>query len=155
MQVATQRGGETPRQSINSHFSRLGVLAGILVTSIISTGFHYAHNYFEIDQYPDASWVSNSTTQAAIVVFWPLLTAAGIAGYWLYSRRRYFAAHVGLAIYSLTGLATLGHFMDGNPDIGPVWYATIFTDALVGIAMLAFVGWSILTFGRDSESTRA
>ncbi|MEX2237156.1 MAG: hypothetical protein WEB00_06455 [Dehalococcoidia bacterium] len=140
--------------SIGSHSSRLAILGGILLASILSTAIHYAHNYVEINQYPDPSWISNSTTGAAILIFWPILTVAGIAGFWVYSQRSYLAAHACLAVYSLTGLTTFGHFMDGNPDIDPFWYATIFTDGLAGFAILAFVAWSILITGREGELPR-
>ena len=33
----------------------------------------------------------------------------------------------------------------GSPDVPPIWYATIFTDGLTGIAVLAFTIWSALT----------
>ena len=81
---------------------------------------------------------------------WPLLTAVGLAGCWLYSLRRLGASQACLSVYSLLGLVTLGHFLWGSPDIPPVWYATIFTDALTGLAVLAFVAWSV----RDSRTRR-
>ena len=71
----------------------------------------------------------------------PLLAAVhGLAlyAYRLYAQRRYREAHPLLLAYSFFGLTTLGHFLDGKPDIAPFWFATIFTDALAGLAVLAF-----------------
>ena len=124
------------------------VLGVILAASVVSTAAHYTHNFVEIEQYPQYDWQSAALTQAAILVSWPLLTAIGLIGYWLYRQRRDRAAHTCLVIYSLTGLITPIHFLKGSPDIAPLWYATIFTDALAGLAVLAFVGWSALTFVR-------
>ena len=114
-------------------------LRAILAFSIVSTGLHYTHNFVEIDQYPPSELVSSDVTQAAILVSWPLLTAIGILGYVRYAQGRFRAAHAALIAYSFTGLITIGHFADGNPDIPAFFYATIFTDFIAGVAVLAFV----------------
>jgi hypothetical protein len=111
----------------------------ILAFSILSTGVHYAHNFVEIDQYPPSDLVSSDFIQAAILLSWPLLTAIGVLGYVRYAQARFRAAHAALIVYSLTGLITIGHFADGNPDIPAFFYATIFTDFIAGVAVLAFV----------------
>lgn len=117
---------------------RQALLGWILAFSVVSTAAHFTHNFVEVDQYPD-ELVSGEVIRAAILVSWPLLTAVGLLGYALYARGRYLPAHVCLAVYSLLGISTLGHFLDGPPDIAPLWFATIFTDALAGAAILAFV----------------
>jgi hypothetical protein len=89
----------------------------------------------------------------AIVVAWPLLTLIGLIGYRRYRERRYREAHVCLAVYSITGIVTLGHFFYGNPRIPAFFYATLFTDALTGIAMLTFVLWSANTVVPRVEAT--
>ena len=80
--------------------------------------------------------------RVAIVIGWPLLTAIGLIGYRRYRERRFPEVHVCLVVYSLTGLVTLGHFAYGNPRIPAFFYATLFTDALSGLAVLAFAWWS-------------
>ena len=120
---------------------RLSLLRWILGFGIASTGLHFTHNFVAIDQYPD-DLVSGAVVRVAILVFWPLFTLVGIAGYRLYAQRRYERAHACLGVYAFFALTTLGHFLDGTPDIAPFWFATIFTDALAGLAMLAFVAWS-------------
>jgi hypothetical protein len=127
---------------------RPGLLTAILVASILSTGLHYTHNYLAIDDYPPAGWVSQSATQVAVLVSWPVLTAIGIAGYRLYRQGRMRIAHACLVAYSFTGIATLGHFLYGTPHIPAFFYATIFTDAITGLSMLAFAIWSIRATGR-------
>ena len=39
----------------------------------------------------------------------------------------------------MTARSALAHFIDGSPHISAFWYATMFTDALAGMAILAFV----------------
>jgi hypothetical protein len=119
------------------HESRLGILRWLLAFGFLSTGLHFTHNFVAIDQYPD-DLVSGAVVQVAIVLFWPLFTAAAIYAYRLYAQGRYRDAHPFLFAYSFFCLTTLGHFVDGKPDIAPFWFATIFTDALAGLAVLAF-----------------
>ena len=47
------------------------------------------------------------------------------------------------------------HFLDGSPDIAPFWYATIFTDGLAGMAIVAFTAWSALAGPGRYRSRRA
>ncbi len=120
---------------------RLTVLRWILAAGILSTAIHYTHNFVEVHLYPGPRDLYTAT-RVAIVVSWPLLTWIGLTGYQRYRERRYREAHVCLVVYSLTGLVTLGHFIYGNPRIPAFFYATLFTDALTGLAVLAFVFWS-------------
>lgn len=121
---------------------RLTVLKWILAASILSTAIHYTHNFVAVKHYPGPGGSFYTVVRIAIVVAWPLLTYIGLLGYRRYREGRYREAHVALAVYSLTGLATMGHFLYGNPKIPAFFYATLFTDALAGLAVLAFVAWS-------------
>ena len=117
----------------------------ILAFSILSTASHYAHNFVAAEDYPG----SGTGVQVAIVLSWPLLTAIGLYGYRLYSEGRFRDAHVCLLLYAPLGLLTPLHFVQGNPDIPAFFYATIFTDALAGLAVVGFVIWS-----SDGTATR-
>jgi hypothetical protein len=120
----------------------LTLLGTILGASVLSTAIHYTHNFIAVNRYPGPGGSFYTVVRVAIVVAWPLLTAIGLIGYRRYREGRYQEAHVCLAVYSLTGLATLGHFIYGNPKIPAFFYATLFTDALAGLAVLAFALWS-------------
>jgi hypothetical protein len=124
---------------------RLTLLKTIIAASMLSTAIHYTHNFIAVNRYPGPGGSFYTVVRVAIVVGWPLLTAIGLVGYRRYRERRYSEAHVCLSVYSLTGLATLGHFIYGNPKIPAFFYATLFTDALAGLAVLAFVLWSAST----------
>jgi hypothetical protein len=140
-----------PAAASSGHRRRVAALAAILALSILSTGLHYAHNFIEIEHYPESALFSNDLIKLAIVVAWPLLTAAGLLGFRLYALGRYRAAYPLLAAYSLLGIVTMGHFTEGNPHIGAFWYATIFTDLIAGVAVLAFAHWSAVTVRRPLE----
>ena len=120
---------------------RLTLLAVLLAVGLVSTAIHYPHNYIEVRHYPQSSFlpIGYDGTRLLIAVGWPVLTAIGAFGLWLYRRGSYPAAWACLAVYSLTGISSLAHFIDGSPRIPPFWYATMFTDALAGMAILAFV----------------
>jgi len=92
-----------------------------------------------------------TVTRVAIVVAWPLLTWIGLMGYRRYREGRYREAQVCLAVYSITGIVTLGHFIYGNPKIPAFFYATLFTDALTGFAILAFAVWAVSASGLTAE----
>jgi len=121
---------------------RLTALRWILGFGIVSTGLHFTHNFVAIDQYPD-DLVSGTVVQVAILLFWPLFTGIALYAYRLYGQGRYREAHPLLLAYSFFGLTTLGHFLDGSPDIAPFFYATIFTDAIAAAAITAWVVWSM------------
>ena len=125
----------------------LTALRLILGFSIVSTATHYTHNFVAIEDYPGGG----AGIQAAIVLSWPALTAIGLYGYSLYTQGRYREAHICLLLYAPLGLLTPAHFLYGEPDIPPVFYATLFTDALAGLAVVGFVAWST---GRVAPTSR-
>lgn len=133
----------------------LTLLKAILAASMLSTAIHYTHNFIAVNRYPGPGGSFYTVVRIAIVVGWPLLTAIGLIGYRRYRERRYQEARVCLAVYSLTGLATMGHFIYGNPKIPAFFYATLFTDALAGMAVLGFVLWSASVAEPRAESAGA
>jgi hypothetical protein len=139
--------------AIGEHERRLTLLKWILGFGIVSTGIHFTHNFVAIDRYPD-DLVSGAVVRVAIVLFWPLFTALALSAYRLYARHRYREAHPLLLAYSFFALTTLGHFLDGSPDIAPFWFATIFTDALAGLAVLAFTISSMRSVQRGLASSK-
>ena len=133
---------------------RLTVLRVILAAGILSTAIHYTHNFVEVKLYPGPKDLY-TLTRVAIVIAWPLLTWIGLMGYRRYREARYREARVCLAVYSVTGIVTLGHFIYGNPKIPAFFYATLFTDFLTGLAVLCFALWSTNIGGSHAEEARA
>ena len=106
-------------------------------SAVVLSAIHYTDNYVNVDDFPQPGWVD----KPVVVVSWLLLTAIGLLGYRLYADGRFFAAHALLAVYSYTGLSSLGHYLYGSPD--PLLRnVSIVADGLTGGAILAFVIWS-------------
>ena len=114
------------------------ILKWILGFGIVTTAVHFTHNFLAIEDYP-ASFIPNWVVQTAIVVSWPIFTVIAIRSYQRYASGDVNGARLGLWAYAGWTLFSLGHFTEGNPDIPPVFYATIFTDALAGAMLAAFL----------------
>ena len=113
----------------------------ILIASILSTAIHFIDNYRFINDYPQPTWI----TAASIYQSWIILTVLGIAGYWLYKFKKFGFAYLCLIIYSLTGLASPGHYLYGSlSQFSPKMHLFIWMDGLIGLAVLGFVLWSSL-----------
>ena len=151
---ATMSGSQR-RAGFLSRERRLTILGVLIVACMVSTTAHYTHNYLEVAHYPKSWWIGDSTVRLGIVIAWPALTTLGVLGFWLYARQRYVAAYPFLALYSVLGIVTLGHFTPGSPHIPSFWYSTIFTDALLGFAILAFAHWSAVMAGRPADGSGA
>lgn len=117
------------------------MLSILLLLNGVSTSLHYTDNYCFIDRYPQPGWI----TAASIYESWLLLTAVGVAGYFLYQRQKGWAAYFCLAIYSLTGLSSLGHYFYGaRADFSLKMHGLILLDGIAGLLLLGFVLWSAL-----------
>ena len=113
-------------------------LKAILTFGVVSTGIHFTHNFVKLEDYPESP-IPDWVVQAAIVITWPLFTWIAVRGYRLYREGDARGARPWLVGFGAWAMVSLGHFTEGNPDIPPAWYATIWTDALAGALVLAFV----------------
>ena len=121
----------------------------VVMASVLLTAFHFTDNYVSIETYPQPDWI----TGAVVLVAWPLLTAFGVAGYLLYRRGRFAAAHACLLAYSYTGLSSLGHFLSGSPDeFTTRGLVSVLIDGAAGSAVLAVTVWSILALRRRVDT---
>ena len=121
----------------------------VLLASLASTGIHYTHNFVAAEDYPPVGVLGSAHAyQVGVLVSWPLLTAIGLYGYRRYLAGDHRQAGAALMAYSATGISTIFHFAGGNPDIPPLFYATIFTDFLTGVAVLVIA--LRLWMGRES-----
>jgi len=128
----------------------LTALRVILAFSLLSTTLHYAHNVIRAADYPPLEGIPLAVTQLVVAFTWVLLTTFGVLGYRAYLGGRYSRALVFLLVYSLSGLASAGHFLVGVPQVPAFWFATIFTDSLAALALWAFVGWAWSVLNRVS-----
>jgi hypothetical protein len=128
-------------QRMNLKINRQSLLKLVLMLSIISTAIHFTDNYRFIESYPQPVWI----TAPSIYQFWIILTVVGVIGYWLYKVERFWIAYLCLSIYSITGLASPGHYLYGAlSQFSPKMHFLIWADAITGLAVLGFVLWSSL-----------
>ena len=130
----------------------------ILGFSLLSTTLHYTHNVIRVADYPQFPGLPTVVAGVVVAFGWVLFTAFGWLGYRAYERGRYPRALAFLLVYSLSGLASAGHFLVGVPRIPAFWFATIFTDAAAALALWVFVTWAWTTLdrvtARDQVSTQ-
>src|SRR5688572_12168917 len=133
----------------------ISVLRAILAFGIVSTAIHFTHNFVAIEDYPQSDLIPNWLVQTAIVVSWPIFTWIAVRGYRLYKEGGIAAARPWLLGYAAWTLFALGHFTEGNPDIPPVFYATIWTDVLAGLLVAGFVAWAATARPRQHHRAAA
>ncbi|MEU3766442.1 hypothetical protein AB0E55_15405 [Amycolatopsis keratiniphila] len=126
----------------------LTALRLILAFTLLTTTLHYAHNVLRAADYPQVEGISAGAAATLVVVAYVLFTAFGAAGYRDYLRGRYWRALAFLMVYSLSGLASLGHFLIAVPRIPAFWFATIYTDLAAALLLWAFVTWAATKLNR-------
>ncbi len=115
----------------------------VVFGTIAVTLFHFTDNTINVDTYPKAGWQPDWFA-AVVAVAWFLYTAVGVAAVRLYRRGRLQQAHVGLILYGLLVLSSLGHFLYGSPDeLTTRAVISVFVDAAAGSIVIAIAVWSI------------
>jgi hypothetical protein len=126
------------------------VLQVILVAAVVSSVIHYTDNTIRFDQYPQNE--PALITRPMIPVSWLAFTAFAIWGYVLYRRERWEAAAACLAVYSVSGLISPLHYTAAPlGEFDAFQHLLIVTDALTGVATVAFAGW-LLMEGRGARA---
>ncbi|MFD2474204.1 hypothetical protein [Amycolatopsis silviterrae] len=128
----------------------LGLLRVILAFTLVSTVLHYTHNVVRAADYPQIPGISVLVAQIVVAVSWVVFTVCGVLGYRAYLGGRYWRSLAFLLVYSLSGLASAGHFLVGVPQVPAFWFATIFTDTLAAVALWVFLCWAAMRLNRVS-----
>ncbi len=128
----------------------LGPLRLILAFTLVSTVLHYTHNVVRAADYPQVPGISVPVTQVVVAISWVVFTVFGVLGYRAYGQGRYWRSLAFLLVYSLSGLASAGHFLVGVPQVPAFWFATIFTDTFAAFALWVFVCWAAMRLNRVS-----
>jgi hypothetical protein len=116
----------------------------ITLATIALTLFHFSDNAINVDTYPKAGWQPD-WFDTVVGVAWVVYTAVGVAGFVLYARERFRAAHACLLIYGYLVLSSLGHFLYGSPDeLTTRGLISVFVDAAAGSVVIAVALWSML-----------
>src|SRR4051794_28915325 len=132
----------------------LTVLRVLLVVGIAESFVHYLDNTLRYSDYtgPNPPAVTSWIAQWMIPVSWFLFTAAAVVGYRRFRDGRWSEAAAYLAIYSVSGLISIGHYVGVSVDDLSAFQNTfVFLDIAIGTAVLAFAAWT----WRRSRSTVA
>src|SRR3954471_12416941 len=123
----------------------LTVLRILLTVGIAESFVHYVDNTLRYSDYtgPNPPAVTSWIAQWMIPVSWVLFTAVGLLGYRRFRQGRLSEAAAYLAIYSLSGLISIGHYVGISiNDLSAFQNTFVFLDIALGFAMLAFAGWT-------------
>src|SRR5687767_5438440 len=84
----------------------------LLAMAIAVSVVHYTDNYVNFDDYPQPGADSSlpAPGRGLIGISWFVFTGFGIAGLWLFVRRRIVHAAACLTTYSVSGLIGIGHY---------------------------------------------
>ena len=131
----------------------VATVRAVVFGTIAVTLFHFTDNTVNVDTYPQGGWQPD-WFEFVVAGAWVLYTAVGVAGYVLYRRERWGAAHACLLIYGYLVISSLGHFFYGSPaDLTTRGLVSVFVDAAAGTVVIALAIWSILA--RRSRAPRA
>jgi hypothetical protein len=125
---------------MNSSVPHQRILLTILILNLISTGLHYTDNALYLNLYPGPSWFTPIGVFATVMIMTPI----GLLGYWLYTRRLFWISYLLLGVYSITSVSSPGHYL--FPMTAPMslkMHGLIWLDEFSGLALIAFIGWSL------------
>ena len=125
----------------------------LMAVSIVVSIVHYADNYLRFDRY--ALTPNGLVTEPLVIpTAWLVFTVIGVLGYVMYTRRRWWQAVACLAVYSLSGLVSVGHYTEGPPSaFNAVQNVLIVTDLLAGLGIVAFALWLMLARATTAGAT--
>jgi hypothetical protein len=119
----------------------LTVLRVLLTVGIAESFVHYLDNTVRYADYtgPNPPAATSWIAQWMIPVSWFVFTAVGLLAYRRFREGRLSQAAGYLAIYSVSGLISIGHYVGISIDDLSVFQNTfVFLDIALGIAVLAF-----------------
>jgi hypothetical protein len=123
----------------------LTVLRVLLTVGIAESFVHYLDNTVRYSDYtgPNPPAVTSWIAQWMIPVSWVLFTAVGLLGYRRFRQGRLSEAAAYLAIYSVSGLISIGHYVGISiNDLSAFQNTFVFLDIALGIAVLSFAIWT-------------
>jgi len=134
----------------------LTVLRVLLTLGIAESFVHYLDNTLRYRDYtgPNPPAVTSWIAQWMIPVSWFVFTAVGLLAYRRFRQGRLSEAAGYLAIYSVSGLISIGHYVGISINDLSVFQNTfVFLDIALGIAVLSFAIWTA-RYARDAVADR-
>jgi apolipoprotein N-acyltransferase len=144
--VSTRTDPEArPRE--RAHPRGLRALVLLLAVAFAVSVVHYVDNVANYTAYPQPGPSDLPAPSAGLIAgSWFVFTAFGVAGLWLFVRRRVLAAAGCLTAYSLSGLVGIGHYLVPGAT-AMVWWrqAHVVIDIVCGLLVFGFALWSVVT----------
>ena len=118
-------------------------------TAAVLSLVHYADNYLNYDLYPQDPDAAVEVTRDMVWISWLVFFAFAVAAWRLWQRGRIAAACVCLAVFSISGLISLGHYTaPGMSELAAWRHVFIWVDITLGAAILAFAVRAALSGAR-------
>jgi hypothetical protein len=134
------------------------VLRALVAVTIVESFIHYADNTLRYDDYTadDPSVLGSLVKQWVIPISWVLFTAAGIIGYRRFRDGQRAQAAAWIGAYSTSGLISLLHYTDiSMSELSAFQNTFVFLDVALGLALLAFAGWTATRAPTQHTATSA
>ena len=107
-------------------------------TAAVLSLVHYTDNYVNFDLYPQEG-AFLEISRDLVWISWLIFVAGAVAAWFAWRRGRVEAACMGLALFSVSGLISLGHYTaEGMSRLAAWRHVFIWVDILLGAAILAF-----------------
>jgi len=123
------------------HTRQTRLLGVILALAIVESLVHYTDNTLRYDDYViyHPTFPGSLVKQWVIPVAWVLFTLVAVAAYRAFRDGRRTQAAVLLAVYSVSGLISLAHYVDISlSDLSLFQNVFVFADVALGLLILAF-----------------
>ncbi|MBV8980424.1 MAG: hypothetical protein JO086_05960 [Acidimicrobiia bacterium] len=123
----------------------LTVLRVLLTVGIAESFVHYLDNTLRYSDYtgPNPPAATSWIAQWMIPVSWLLFTVAAVVGYRRFRDGRWSDAAAYLAVYSVSGLISIGHYVGISiSDLSVFQNTFVFLDIALGVAVLGFATWT-------------
>ena len=119
----------------------VALLRILMAAVVVATAVHFTDNALKIDEYPG----TEPGGTVGVPLFWIGYMAAGVVGYRLYVRGREPLAQFLLFVFANAGLASPLHYTSAGGSRLEWWqHVSIAMDALTGLALVAFIVWSLV-----------
>ena len=130
------------------HARRTRLVLIVLAAAVVESLVHYADNTLRYDDYVSdhPTFPATIIERWVIPVSWVAFTVVAVLAYQAFRDGRRRPAAALLAVYSVSGLISLGHFVDISPShLSLFQNVFVFGDIALGVVVLAIAAWTALT----------
>jgi len=124
--------------------------------AVVSSAVHYIDNTVNWAEFPHPEPGSSlpDPSDWLVASSWFAFTAIGVLGVWWYAQRRILSAAAAIAVYSVSGTISIGHYLaPGATDMAPLRQVSIGIDIVLGVLLLGLALWAALKV-RPSPASR-